>query len=307
MGIFRETKLVPNKFGDSDTVTKWKLVNIAIAVILAIALLSTTISTVVIVPEGHVSILKKFGKAIGQFDPGLHFKIPFITSVTEIEVRQRKNVEELAAATQNQLAITSQVSINWTVDKSSAMDLFIQYGGLDQFENRILDPKLRSSAKAALARFPADQLIRDRNAAVAAILEEMISSMEGFPVVVNSPQIENITFPQQYLDAVLEKERAREAAEREKHNLERQRLEAQQGVNTAEAKRDALKAEADGNAYKIKTEAEAEAEAIRIINEQLAQSDAYVQLVKARAWNGQLPQTLITSDDGDKSLLFQVK
>ena len=46
------------------------------------------------------------------------------------------------------------MSINWTVEKASAMDLFIKYGGLEQFENRILDPKLRSAAKAALAQFP---------------------------------------------------------------------------------------------------------------------------------------------------------
>ena len=143
--------------------------------------------TLYTIEEGHVGIVKRFGKAIRQVDPGMHLKIPLVDGVEEIEVRQRKNVEELAAATANQLPIQAAVSINWTVEKTSAMDLFIKYGGLEQFENRILDPKLRSAAKAALAQFPADQLIRNRQAAVAAIMDEMIEELEDFPLTVNSP------------------------------------------------------------------------------------------------------------------------
>lgn len=258
-----------------------------------------------IIPEGHVGIVNKFGKTVRQLDPGLNFKMPIIESVVEIEVRQRKNVEELTAATQNQLATIAKISINWTVDKSSAMDLYIQYGGLTQFESRILDPKLASVAKAAIAEYPADQLIRNRSLAVASILDGMQKAMQEFPITVNSPQIENIEFPRQYLDAVLAKEQAREDAEKEKHKLAQQKLVAQQKVNTAEAARDAMMAEADGKAYQIKTEATSEAEAIKIINAELAKSPQYIELVKAKNWNGQLPSTLIT--EGEKSLLYQVK
>lgn len=287
--------------------SKLRIERVAKVVVGVVVSLFLVLGSIVIVPEGHVGIIKNFGKATRQIDPGLNFKLPFVESVTEIEVRQRKTTETLTAATENQLAITAEVSINWTVDKQSAMELFIQYGGLEQFKSRILTPKLRSSAKAALARFPADQLIRNRNLAVTAIFDEMVESMTAFPVTVNSPQIENIAFPEQYLDAVLEKEKAREAAEREKHNLERQRLIAQQKVNTANAERDATKARADGEAYKIETEATAEANAIEIINAQLAKSGQYVELVKARKWNGELPQTLFTGGGEDQSLLVQVK
>ena len=59
--------------------------------------------------------------------------------------------------------------------------------------------------------------------------------LEDFPLTVNSPQIENIALPPTYQQAVLEKERARENAEQEKHTLERQRLGALQAVNSAAA------------------------------------------------------------------------
>lgn len=254
--------------------------------------------TVYTVPEGHVGVVKRWSKAVGQVGPGLHVKIPIADRIEKIEIRQRKNVEDLAAATQNQLPTTATVSINWTVNRESAMDLFIQYGGLNQFENRILDPKLRNAAKEAIGKFPADQLIRDRQAAVATIMEAMARDLQGFPVTVNSPQIENLSLPKAYLQAVEEKERAREDAEKEKHRLEQQRLVAQQAVNSAEANAEAKRIEADAEAYRVTVEAEAEADAIRLINEQLSQSPLYVDLVRAKRWDGILPQTVLGDSVG---------
>ncbi len=259
------------------------------AILLAIVAAALVWMSVYTVNEGHVGIVKRFSRAHAQVDPGLHVKIPFIDSVEEIEVRQRKTTEKLFAATSNQLPVDATVSVNWTVDRPSAMDLFIRYGGLNQFEQRILDPKLRSSAKAAISRFSASELIRNRQAAVNAIMEDMAVTLETFPVTVNSPQLENIGFPDTYLEAVQEKERARENAEREKHTLEQQRLIALQAVNSAEAKR----LEADAEAYRVITEAEAEADAIRLVNEQLTGSPLYVDLVRAKRWDGVLPQTVL--------------
>ena len=85
------------------------------------------------VPEGHVVIVKKFNKAVRMEDPGLRFKLPFVETATEMEVRVRKNVEKMAAATADQLPATASVSLNWTVNKTAAMDLYIKYGGLGQF------------------------------------------------------------------------------------------------------------------------------------------------------------------------------
>ena len=47
------------------------------------------------IDEGHVGIVKRFGEATTQVNPGLHYKIPFADSVTELEIRTRKNSEAL--------------------------------------------------------------------------------------------------------------------------------------------------------------------------------------------------------------------
>ena len=248
----------------------------------------------------------RFSKATHQERPGLHTKVPWIDSVQLIEVRERKSVEKLAAATKNQLPATATVSINWTVQEAAAMTLYQRYGSLEQFEERILDPKLRQASKAAISTFNADELIRNRNAAIGKIQENIVALMESYPVTVHSPQIENVDLPQQYMDAVLEKEKAREAAAREDYNLQRQKLEAQQKVQTAEAERDAVKARADGEAYKVTVEAEAEAQAIRIkgeaeaqavlaVQKAISQNPLLIEYERAKRWNGIMPQTVMGS------------
>jgi len=284
----------------SDIVS-WKSATGLAAAALAVTLVMGSFYTV---SEGHIGILTRFSKAIDQVGPGLHFKVPVIDGVKHIEVRERKNGEELSAATKNQLPMTAVVTVNWTVNADAGLELYQKYGSLSQFEQRILDPKLRQAAKAALSEFNADELIRNRNAAIQRIQENLVVVMQPYPVTVHSPQIENIDLPRTYMDAVLQKEKAREAAVREEYNLQKQKLEAARLVQTAEAERDSLKATADGNAYRVEKEAEAEAnairlkgqaeaEAIKLVQEAISANPLLIQYEQAKRWNGTLPQTVL--------------
>ncbi len=269
----------------------------------------------VVVPEGHVGIKKMFGRADAQLDPGLNFKLPFVQTIEEVEVRQRRNVEELTGATSEQLPLRATVSINWTANKDSALDLYVKYGGIPQFEERILDPKLRSVAKAAIATFTAEDLIKNRNLAVNEIQTMMVEALADFPIVIDSPQIENIELPPRYLEAVEAKMTAYEAAKRAEFELTKQKTEAQKAVNTAEAERDAEKARADGLAYKRLKEAEAEAKAIEAIG--TAEAEAIRQMgtaiknnpniadyMRAKNWDGKLPTTMMGGGEG---VMWQMK
>ncbi len=275
----------------------------------------TALGSFVVVPEGHVGIKKMFGRADAQLDPGLNFKLPFVQTIEEVEVRQRRNVEELTGATSEQLPLRATVSINWTANKDSALDLYVKYGGIPQFEERILDPKLRSVAKAAIATFTAEDLIKNRNLAVNEIQTMMVEALADFPIVIDSPQIENIDLPPRYLEAVEAKMTAYEAAKRAEFELTKQKTEAQKAVNTAEAERDAEKARADGLAYKRLKEAEAEAKAIEAIG--TAEAEAIRQMataiknnphiadyMRAKNWDGKLPTTMMGGGEG---VMWQMK
>lgn len=267
------------------------------------------------IDEGHVGIVKRFGEATTQVNPGLHTKVPFADGIEELEIRTRKNSENLKASTFEQMPVQAEVSVNWTVIRAEAFNLYKGYGGLDQFENRILDPRLRSATKDALARFKAEQIIQNRGQVIQKIEETLLSAMAEFPVKLDSVQIENLILPQKYLQSIETKQTEKNLAAAEKHRLERQKLEAQREVNTAEAKRDAEKARADGSAYAIEIEAKAQAEAILVKG--LAEAEAMkkkadaikanatlVDYVKAQQWDGKLPTTVM---GGNQDVLWNMK
>jgi regulator of protease activity HflC (stomatin/prohibitin superfamily) len=274
---------------------------IAVVLIVAFIILAQATYTV---EEGHVGIIKRFGEATEQVSPGLHIKIPFVDLVEVLEIRTRKNVEKLNASTHEQMPVTAEVSINWTVRRDQAFDLFKSYGGLDQFESRILDPKLRSAAKDALAKYKAEEIIQNRSRVITQIEELLIQEMAAYPVKLDSAQLENLGLPAKYIQSIETKQTEKNLAAAEKHRLDRQELEAQREVNTANAKRDAAKATADGKAYSIEIEAIAEAQAIRVkgvaeaesIKKKaaaLSQSRVLVEYVRAQQWNGEMPKTIM--------------
>lgn len=269
-----------------------------------LVLVGSVISVFYTIDEGNVGIVKRFGEAKEQVNPGLHLKVPFVDKVEVLEVRTRKNVERLPAATHEQMPVSAEVSVNWTVIRDQAFELFKSYGGLDQFEARILDPRLRSAAKDAIARYRAEEIIQNRGQVIARIEELLFEEMKGYPVKLDSAQIENIELPAKYLQSIETKQTEKNLADAEKHRLERQNLEAQREVNTANAKRDADMAMADGKAYAIRKEAEAEAAAIRMrglaeaeaIREKaksIQTSQILVEYERAQRWNGQMPQTMM--------------
>ena len=246
-----------------------------------------------IVVEGHVGVVKRFGEAKHQENPGIHMKIPFIETVEMIEVRTRKNAEKMASSTQEQMPVTIEVSVNWTVNKEAALDLFKKYGGLTQFEQRILDPRFRSATKDTIPQFEAEQLIQDRATAIQGIERRLTEEMAGFPVAVDNIQIENIVLPKKYISSIEIKQTEKNLAAAEKHKLERQRLEALRDVNTADAKAQGILKVAEAEAQSILLKGRAEAKAIEAKAKALKNNPLIVKLTEAQSWDGKLPVTMM--------------
>ena len=100
---------------------------IALTLVLVLCILG--MSSCYTVEEGHVGIVKRFSEAKEQTSPGLHAKVPFVDTVQEIEIRTRKNVEQMPSSSKEQMPLTAEVSLNWTVHRDSALDLYKKYGG----------------------------------------------------------------------------------------------------------------------------------------------------------------------------------
>lgn len=278
-------------------------VTLALPVLLAIIALSVLWGAFFTIDEGHVGILKRFSEAKEQVNPGLHFKIPFVDTIETIEVRTRKNSEVLPAASSEQMPLDAEVSVNWTVDKPSAFKLYVEYGGLEQFESRILDTRLRSAAKAAISRYTAEQIIVNRASVISEIAAELDNTMANFPVKLDSVQLDNVKLPDVYLKSIQTKQTQKNLAEAEKYTLEKQKLVAQQAVNTAEAEAKSTELRATAEANAIRMTGLAEAEAIEAKARALKNNPLIVQLTLAQKWDGAQPKMIA----GESGLILQMK
>jgi len=263
---------------------------IALAVIASLAYLG-----VYRIDAGHVGIVKRFGNVIDVVDPGLHYKLPYADTVEEMEVRERAFSMDLDAASQDPLELPIKVTVNWLVKRAQVKDLYVQFGSLDQFEKRIILPRLNDAVKGVTSRYIVNDLLRKRveyrDLSKKTFEERMPDDVQitGFSIV-------NIGFPPEYTKAIRDKQVAREQAETEKFVLDRQRLTSTQVTQSAEAQRDADKARADGRAYEIKVQGEAQAEAIRIMGAALAQNPLVVEYKKVERWTGTFPTTFMGGD-----------
>ena len=180
------------------------------------------------IDAGHVGIVKRFGNVIDVVDPGLHYKLPYADTVEEMEVRERAFSIDLDAASQDPLELPIKVTVNWLVKRAQVKDLYVQFGSLDQFEKRIILPRLNDAVKGVTSRYMVNDLLRKRveyrDLSMKVFEERMPEDVQitGFSIV-------NIGFPPEYTKAIRDKQVAREQAETEKFVLDRQRLTTRAG------------------------------------------------------------------------------
>lgn len=273
--------------------------------IAGIALLATGINAGYVVGEGEVAVITSMGQAIRQETPaGLQWKTPFVQGVQTFDVRERVMTGSMNATTENQLSSNITWSMNWRPDPARIMEIFVNYGSPEEFASNNILPRLNQALKDAIGRHTAVELATDRNAVAETMLATAMSSLEGFPVIITSIQLDEYTLPDRYWEAVLAREEQREVTERERLLLEQQDVRAQQAVQTATAEAEATRQRADGEAYAllaaaraeaeaISLRAQAEAEGIEVIQDAISDNPLFIQYSLAQQWDGVLPTQMI--------------
>lgn len=257
-----------------------------VSLLVGLAVAMTVFDGYYITDTGYQTIGKRAGKVVTQVDPGFHFKVPFIDTVVHVDIRERKSTETMAVATSEQMKASAIVSLNWAVQKSAVSELYSDYGSLEQFESKVLDPRLKEASKLGIAKFTAEENITRRDEVRVAIEEAFREKVKAFPIEVTSVQIEEISLPEQYLKSIDAKQTAKNERDAENYKLEKENLIAQRSVGVAKAKAEAIELEAAANAKGIELVGEAKARAIKAQAAALGQSPEYIELVKAERWNG---------------------
>lgn len=222
------------------------------------------------VDAGEQAVVTRFGKIKGAtLAPGVHFLLPFIDQTYTFDTREQKKETDAAAASADLQTVTAKVAVNHHVDPQNVNRLYQEVG--KDFENRVVDPAVQESVKAATAQYTASDLITKRPEVKQKIKDSLTTRLAARYIILDDISITNFDFSDAFNAAIEAKQVAAQNVATAQQQLEQAKINAQQTVAQAQAAAEAQRAQ------------------------QQTLTPELLQKYAIDKWNGQLPGT-VTAD-----------
>ncbi len=254
-----------------------KRAKIIFHVLIGLIIFSILLGSFGTIAAGERGVKTRLGKVASVVEPGLYFKIPFIEKMHRMSVKTQTVIYErenpLTGASKDLQDVQIATVVNYHIDPTKIIDIFVQYGTVESFEERAVRPVVRDSVKAIASQYTAEELVTKRAQFSEQALALLNARLVEKSVVVEQGNITNLEFSKSFTEAIEAKVTAVQNAEAQKNKLEQVKYEAQQQIETAKATAEAQRISAAALA---------------------AQGGAdYVQLKAIEKWNGVLPTQMI--------------
>lgn len=214
------------------------------------------------IKTGEVGIVTRFGKVVRQAGEGINVKIPFIESITKIEVRDNTINGQYEVSSKDMQTVKTNIAVQYKIN--NPLDIFKRFR--TQYKERLIEPRMAEVVQAATAGYTIEELVSKRQELSQKIYLTLKEDLKEFGVQVVKISITNHDFSDEYERAI----EAKKAAEQEAQKVE---IENNQKIKTAEAN------------LKVK---ELEARANATLTESLTSQVLQKQWIEK--WDGKLPQ-----------------
>ncbi|MEK3749980.1 prohibitin family protein [Paenibacillus sp. FSL E2-8871] len=192
------------------------------------------------VEYGHVGLYKTFGKLNDNtLSPGIHFKVPFIQTVIQVNTQVTKAETDTSASSKDLQPVSTHVAVNYSVNKASAFNLMNNIGG--NFDNVIINPAIQEIVKEVTAKYPAEDLITRRDVVSSEISEHLTARLAKYDLIVNDINIVNFKFSEAFNQSIEAKQVAQQQALKAENDLRRIEIEAKQKIAQAQAEAESLR------------------------------------------------------------------
>ncbi|HZT01871.1 MAG TPA: prohibitin family protein [Steroidobacteraceae bacterium] len=209
------------------------------AVIIALLILG---GVFVQIGPGQRGVLMTFGAVhTGVLDPGLHLKLPFAQSVVRMDVQVQNAQAAETSASLDLQNVSTTVATNWHILPADAEWVYQHIGNEGDLVDKIIRPAISNSVKAVTAHYNAEDLIIHRDQVRSQIQEQMTSELQPYRVVVDSVNITDFHFSEEFAQAIERKQIAQQRAFQAKYELDQAKVRAEQRVVEAQAQSEAQK------------------------------------------------------------------
>ena len=221
---------------------------------------------------GQRGVLMTFGAVQeGVLDPGLHVKLPFMQSVAKMDVQVQNSQAAETAASLDLQNVSTTVATNWHILPADAEWVYQHIGKESDLVDKIIRPAISNSVKAVTAHYNAEDLIIHRDEVRSQIQSQITSELQPYRVVVDSVNITDFHFSDEFAQAIERKQIAQQRAFQAKYELQQAQVLAQQRI----------------------VEATAQAQSQKLLQQTL--TPEIIQQQAIAKWDGHLPTVLGSS------------
>jgi prohibitin 2 len=250
------------------------------------------------VPTGSRGVVTVGGAIKGIDSEGFMLVMPW-QKLNIFNIRaEEAAVENADGSTSDTQPVHVSLTVRYSIKTDKVAEVFEKYSHDGNLQSYV-QTATQEVFKAITAKYTAPDLIAKRSIVSADILDALRKKLDVYGAQVINVDMRNFSFSQDYMAAISAKvtqEQLRLGAENKLKTVE---SEQKQKVAIAEAEANALKAQADGEAYQILKLATAQADALKVQNAALTQNKEVLELrrievekVKAERWNGALPTSV---------------
>lgn len=227
------------------------------------------------VQAGHIGVKERMGVIDDvAWGPGMQWT-GILTSTVDFSTRIQLKNYDVSAFSSDAQVVQTQVALNFRIDPMKAPEIYKTIG--KNYQDIIISPIVQETVKANTAKYPLDELVKNRGEVKNAITISLVKSLESKGLIVTEVALTNFEFSPEVQSAIENKQVAAQDALAAENNLKAMEFDAQ--------------------AMKLQTEV------LEIKKLDLEIARIEVDRIRAESWNGQMPTTVVYSGSESNMLL----
>ena len=255
-----------------------------------------TMASYTTIDYGTIGLVIRFGKIVNVWEPGLHWKIPFVDRTIVYRTQELVYVTEeqglgidqesgtypdypTDTTTADGQQISVKYSVRFRIDPEKIRSIANEIGNEAAVVEKVVKFHTRILARNIPKEYEALDLYTGN---ILQVQEEFVTQLRPVlaekGVILEAFGLRMIDFQEEYVQAIEQKQIEAENVTTEKNRAEQAKWKAQSAIEAAKGEAAATVENARGEAERIKLIAEAEAEALKLKGDILRQYPEMIQL-----------------------------
>ncbi len=229
------------------------------AAVVAIVVVGFLRSSLKVVQQGCVGVVKRFGEFKTIYQPGLHMLVPLADRMAKVDVREfPRTGDQQAVITKDNVSLQVSATIFCQVTDVKLALFEVNDFGL------AIDQMARTALRAVFGELTLDESLSERETINAKMQDHMTEATLKWGVRLNRIEILDITPPTNVLQAMSEQ---KEAEQHKRAAILTSEGEQQAAINSAQGRKQAAILEAEGQKQALVLRADGEKAAARLRGE----------------------------------------